>query len=95
MAAGPNTGGKTASLKALGLAALAARCGLPVPVAVPAKLPCFDAVLADIGEEQSTLVLHVRWLVAGCPCSCQAAACAAALNAILSNFSDHLPCTYL
>ncbi|KAI7845433.1 hypothetical protein COHA_000985 [Chlorella ohadii] len=50
---GPNTGGKTASLKALGLAALAARCGLPVPAAAPAKLPCFDAVLADIGDEQS------------------------------------------
>lgn len=48
--AGPNTGGKTASLKALGLAAVAARCGLPVPAAAPAKLPCFDAVLADIGE---------------------------------------------
>lgn len=47
---GPNTGGKTASLKALGLAAVAARCGLPVPAAAPAKLPCFDAVLADIGE---------------------------------------------
>ncbi len=43
---GPNTGGKTATLKALGLAALAARCGLPVPAAAPALLPCFDAVLA-------------------------------------------------
>jgi hypothetical protein len=47
---GPNTGGKTAALKALGLAAVAARCGLPVPAAAPARLPCFDAVLADIGE---------------------------------------------
>jgi dsDNA-specific endonuclease/ATPase MutS2 len=50
---GPNTGGKTAALKALGLAAVAARCGLPVPAAAPARLPCFDAVLADIGDEQS------------------------------------------
>ena len=50
---GPNTGGKTASMKALGLASLAARAGLPVPAAGPALLPCFDAVLADIGDEQS------------------------------------------
>lgn len=48
--AGPNTGGKTATLKALGLAVLAAKSGLPVPAAAPARLPCFDAVLADIGE---------------------------------------------
>lgn len=45
----PNTGGKTATLKALGLAVLAAKSGLPVPAAAPARLPCFDAVLADIG----------------------------------------------
>ncbi len=50
---GPNTGGKTASMKALGLASLAARAGLPVPAAGPALLPCFDSVLADIGDEQS------------------------------------------
>ncbi|KAL4459148.1 hypothetical protein ABPG75_014013 [Micractinium tetrahymenae] len=50
---GPNTGGKTATLKALGLAALAAKCGLPVPAVAPVRLPCFDAVLADIGDEQS------------------------------------------
>ena len=50
---GPNTGGKTATMKALGLAALAARAGLPLPAASPALIPCFDAVLADIGDEQS------------------------------------------
>jgi dsDNA-specific endonuclease/ATPase MutS2 len=50
---GPNTGGKTASMKALGLASLAARAGLPIPAAGPALLPCFDSVLADIGDEQS------------------------------------------
>lgn len=49
--AGPNTGGKTASLKALGLAVLMAKSGLPIPAAKPAVLPCFDAVLADIGEQ--------------------------------------------
>jgi dsDNA-specific endonuclease/ATPase MutS2 len=32
---------------------VAAKCGLPLPAAAPARLPCFDAVLADIGDEQS------------------------------------------
>eukprot|EP00873_Tetraselmis_striata_P044957 jgi/Tetstr1/465221/TSEL_009927.t1 len=50
---GPNTGGKTLTLKALGLAVLMARCGVPVAAAHPARLPCFDSVLADIGDEQS------------------------------------------
>jgi hypothetical protein len=54
---GPNTGGKTATLKALGLAVLAAKCGLPVPAAAPARLPCFDAVLADIGG----LIVKLRY----------------------------------
>lgn len=46
LAVGPNTGGKTAALKAIGLAVLAAKCGLPIPAAAPAKLPCFNTVLA-------------------------------------------------
>ena len=50
---GPNTGGKTASLKALGLAVSMAKCGIPVPAEAPVKMPCFDAVYADIGDEQS------------------------------------------
>ena len=50
---GPNTGGKTAALKALGLAALMARAGLYLPSAGPARLPFFDKVLADIGDGQS------------------------------------------
>jgi len=50
---GPNTGGKTAALKAAGLAALAARAGLPLPARAPARLPWFSAVLADIGDGQS------------------------------------------
>ena len=50
---GPNTGGKTATMKALGLTALMAKAGMPVPAAAPAALPCFTSVLADIGDEQS------------------------------------------
>eukprot|EP00955_Chlamydomonas_euryale_P035634 350189-Chlamydomonas_euryale.AAC.2 len=50
---GPNTGGKTATMKALGLCAVMARCGLPLPADAPAMLPAFSSVLADIGDEQS------------------------------------------
>jgi DNA mismatch repair protein MutS2 len=49
---GPNTGGKTVALKTLGLAVLAGQAAIPVP-AESLQLPILDAVLADIGDEQS------------------------------------------
>jgi DNA mismatch repair protein MutS2 len=49
---GPNAGGKTVALKALGIVALMAQAGIPVP-AGEVKLPLFGRVLADIGDQQS------------------------------------------
>jgi DNA mismatch repair protein MutS2 len=50
---GPNAGGKTVALKTMGLAALMARAGVPVPCSEGSVVGLFDVVLTDVGDDQS------------------------------------------
>ena len=66
LVSGPNTGGKTVLLKAVGLISALAQCGAPPPVATGSRIPIYDAFFADVGDEQSiqaslsTFSAHLR-----------------------------------
>ncbi|MCK6448070.1 MAG: hypothetical protein L6Q99_16880 [Planctomycetes bacterium] len=68
---GPNTGGKTLALKTVGLAACFQRLGLPFPCAEQSRVPLYDGVVCDIGDEQeiaqdlSTFSSHLARIRAG------------------------------
>ncbi|MFP4382107.1 MAG: endonuclease MutS2 [Candidatus Sumerlaeia bacterium] len=63
---GPNTGGKTTSLKTVGLLAMMAQSAIPIPAAVDSRLPVFPQILAEMGDDQSvtaglsTFSAHIR-----------------------------------
>jgi len=66
---GPNTGGKTVTLKTIGITALMAKVGIFIPAKDPVQIPWFEQVLADIGDEQSleqnlsTFSGHIRRII--------------------------------
>jgi DNA mismatch repair protein MutS2 len=78
---GPNAGGKTVTLKTVGLLVLMFQAGLPIPTEEGSELPVFESVYADIGDEQSiasslsTFTSHLRHLDRMCRSATQDALC--------------------
>ena len=66
LVSGPNTGGKTVLLKAVGIISAMAQAGIPAPVDAESRIPVFDDIYADVGDEQSieaslsTFSAHLR-----------------------------------